>query len=130
MGLLIAGVAWVRHPTTFPRYESGFAMKPGKPGGLSDPTVTTLRYFLCTTNVGRRHGVLLMGPFSFTRTVCGAMAPADGLTMQLSDQQLIVAVTPHRVGTMLLRGLDVSYRHGWQDGTQRVGGDVQIQVVR
>lgn len=48
--------------------------------------------------------------------------------MSLTEQQVIIAITPAHEGTVVLHGLDLHYSDGWQNGTQRVGLDVRIRV--
>lgn len=40
-------------------------------------------------------------------------------------------VTPTRPGaTITLRGADVTYRYGWQRGTQRLGMEIRVHTTR
>jgi hypothetical protein len=69
-----------------------------------------------------------IGSESDLRETCGEVVSATGAEMSLTEQQVIVAITPAREGVAVLHGLDLHYTDGWQNGTQRVGLDVRIKV--
>lgn len=41
-----------------------------------------------------------------------------------SDERVILTITPRRPGRVRVVGIDLTYRHGWQYGTQAVGEHV------
>ena len=43
-------------------------------------------------------------------------------------QQLVLAVTASGSGSAVIEGMDVTYRHGLQLGTQRVGGTLKLST--
>jgi hypothetical protein len=44
-------------------------------------------------------------------------------------QQLVVEVRLAPSGQVSIQGLEVTYSHGWQRGTQVIGGDVEIKAT-
>lgn len=56
------------------------------------------------------------------------LVPAQNATMDLTQAQLVVAITPGRAGSLSFAGLDLHYSHGWRNGTQRVGGDAWLRA--
>ena len=63
---------------------------------------------------------------------CSTLEPAEGATLSLGTdprQQLLLAVTPVTRGLVEVEitGVDVTYSHGWQHGTQRLGSEVSVR---
>jgi hypothetical protein len=113
---------------TFPNaHASGSVTIHGAdPHELADSTAATFAYFVCTPESGPAGAAIGIASESDFREECGDPVPADNATVSLAEQQLVVAVTPTREGALTFQGLDVHYTDGWQNGTQRVGGDVRI----
>jgi hypothetical protein len=63
--------------------------------------------------------------------VCTSLTPFDGGSVHIGsregDDDIVLAVTPHRPGTVRIAGLEVSYSTGLRHGTQHVG--VQARVT-
>lgn len=152
--LVLIGWTW-RHPTAFEDYggwgvgntdwragktayvamtfpsdaDSGWVRIHGAdPDGLADSTGAQVAYFVCTPEPGPTGGAIGFASDSDFPQQCGGLVSATGATLSLAKQQLIVAITPTRPGVLVLHGIDVHYTDGWQNGTQRVGGDVRIRV--
>jgi hypothetical protein len=117
-------------PITFPgEHASGSVrIRGGTPHGLTDTTGATYTYFLCTPDGGPSGAEIGIHTESRIQRECRDLVPAAGASMSLTTQQLVVAVTPHDDGVVDFHGLDLHYSDGWQNGTQRVGGDVRIRV--
>jgi hypothetical protein len=98
------------------------------PHGLADSTGAKFAYFLCTPKPDPAGAASGVGSEFDAHEQCGDLVPADDALMSLAEQQLVVAITPGNEGVVAFHGLDLRYSEGWQNGTQRVGGDVQIQV--
>ena len=98
------------------------------PHGLADSTGAEFAYFLCAPKPGPTGAAIGIVSESDVPRQCGGLVPAADATFSLTKQQLVVAVTPSREGLVVLHGLDLHYTDGWQNGTQRVGGDVRIRV--
>jgi hypothetical protein len=45
-------------------------------------------------------------------------------------QQLVMAVMLTKAGRDHVEGVDLDYSHGWQRGTQRIGGDFDVRHRR
>jgi hypothetical protein len=98
------------------------------PHGLEDSTGATLAYFLCTPDPGPNGAAIGFVSESDLPTTCGRVVRAGNACMSPASQQLLVAITPSRRGVVVIHGLDLHYADGWQNGTQRVGGDFRIRV--
>jgi hypothetical protein len=156
-GALLAGLALLfdawRHPSAFREYGGSMTMKswpvgttgyvtitePGEARGdvkvhgvalhdLSDSTGAHFADFICTLRPGP--GLVGVWTSSQIHKHCRSLVPARGATMGLPRQQLLVAVTPMRPGTVSFRGVDLHYVQGWQNGTQHIGGDVKVVVTQ
>jgi hypothetical protein len=117
-------------PITFPAGDASGSVRirAADPHDLTDSTVATFSYFLCTPPDGPTGAEIGIHTESRLRHECDHVGPALDATMSLTRQQLVVAVTPARDGVVAFHGLDLRYTDGWQDGTERVGGDVRIRV--
>jgi hypothetical protein len=114
---------------TFPGDGSGsVSIHGGDPHDLVDSTDAEFAYFLCTPGEGPEGSAIGMVSSPDVRESCGDLVPADNTTMSPAHQQLVIAITPGGPGVLRFRGLDLRYDHGWQTGTQRVGGDVWLRV--
>jgi hypothetical protein len=115
---------------TFPDDRAGGSIRihGAEPHGLADSTGADLAYFLCTPRSGPAGAAIGIASASEASRQCGRLVPAGNETLSLSEQQLVVAITPRREGVVALHGLDLHYGDGWQSGTQRVGGDVRVRV--
>jgi hypothetical protein len=59
--------------------------------------------------------------------------PVEGATLELNAdpyQQLVMAVMLTKAGRVHVEGVDLDYSHGWQRGTQRIGGDFDVRHRR
>lgn len=63
---------------------------------------------------------------------CPDPAPVtEGTRLDLAAepaQQLLLAVTPSRPGVVLVRGVDLTYSHGWRHGTQTIGPRLRVEA--
>lgn len=95
---------------------------------VTDTAAAELAYFVCTIDTSAG-GALGTGSQADVDEFCSTLTPADGATLSLGREQLLLEVTPTRQGVVKIHGLDVTYTHGWQHGTQRIGGDVEVLTV-
>jgi hypothetical protein len=94
---------------------------------VSDSADTDIGFVMCTIVPGN-------SAFGAARQAdlesgCSSLEPVEDADMELNGdprQQVLMSLTPHRSGKVRVRGVDVSYRDGWQDGTQTTGGDVEV----
>ena len=143
------GWHWRTHPTALPdavfatgstRFPPGSTHFAGVVSALADAdsvridriaaVVTTntadadVRFLVCTVDpAGGAGGVGLIREKDFART-CPDPVPAEGgavLTPEAGrHQDVVMAVTPRRRGDVRIEALQVTYRHGWQRGTQTI----------
>lgn len=147
------GWLW-RHPDVFPEAggsEKGYrAATPGRAAwfGMVDPTdratgTLTIRdvqardvddsadseieFFVCTIDAAAGiGGIGVVGPRGIEE-YCSSLVPADGATIHLDSdtpEQIVASVTLGHGGRVSFAGMDVSYDHGWQSGTEHTGVDV------
>jgi hypothetical protein len=45
-----------------------------------------------------------------------------------SPDQLVMTVTPHQPGIVLVKGLHVTYSHGWQRGPEDIGMSIRLRA--
>ena len=98
--------------------------------GVTNTAEAELSYFVCTIDTAV--DAIGSGSQADVDDVCSTLAPADGATLSLgirSREQLLLKVTPTKPGVVRLHGLDITYAHGWQHGTQHIGGDVNVRAV-
>jgi hypothetical protein len=151
------GIWWLRHPTNFANtYGNGewahlqvgqtalatTAFSPGV-GRVSqvhidalDPRVVqntsggTVRFELCTI---RRSGTAVgmdIGGLARLNRYCSAITPAVGADFSLvkDKQELVMVYTPARPGLIRVAGVDMTYKAGWQEGTEHIGVDTTLYV--
>jgi hypothetical protein len=65
------------------------------------------------------------------RKWCSRLVPSDGTTVKLGAfaDQLVVTIVPTRPGIVLIRGLHVTYSHGWKRGPEDVGEFVRVRAL-
>jgi hypothetical protein len=151
------GVWWLRHPTVFANaygdadsahvlvHQTALAVtefSPGvgrvssvhidalKPRVVQNTSGGTIRFELCTLLPGGAAVGLDIGGLSRLGRYCGAMTPAVGAEFSLvkESQELVMLYTPARSGRIRIAGVDMTYRAGWQKGTERVGVDTTFYV--
>lgn len=95
-------------------------------------------YFVCTLDlsVTDEEGV---GGFGYglsdrwAQRVCADLRPAEGTTMDLvaePAQQLLVRVTPTGGGRTVITGHDLTFREGWQTGSETVAPEIRLRRPR
>jgi hypothetical protein len=99
--------------------------------GMRDSADSIIDFLVCTIDPeGGVGAVGIVGPAEIQRE-CRALEPAEGATLELNadpHQQLVLAVTLTRAGGISLRGVELTYSHGWRRGTQRIGGEVEVHT--
>ncbi|NYG55580.1 hypothetical protein [Nocardioides perillae] len=71
------------------------------------------------------------GSVSATRdpsAFCTSVVPAEGTTLRPGDQ-LVLEVVAEEPGRLVLEGLRVAYRDGWQWGEQQAGRTVEVVIT-
>jgi len=91
------------------------------PNVLMNTAKATILVRVCT--IDRTAGVGAIGSVINIRSECSRLAPPDGATMKLGDfaDQLVVTIVPTQPGTVLVKGLHVTYSHGWKRGPEDIG---------
>jgi hypothetical protein len=63
---------------------------------------------------------------------CSALVPAEDTTLRPYNPQayedLVLLVTPLETGTVLVDGVDVHYREGWRNHSERTGVDAEVHA--
>ncbi|MBB6626653.1 hypothetical protein H5V45_04885 [Nocardioides sp. KIGAM211] len=118
---------------TYPdgRGESRVHLHGATPHGVSDSADSsgaTFDYYLCTHVAGASYAPIgVVAEADFRQDCADPVAATDAMAW-VGTQQLVVAITPTRAGTLVFHGFDLDYSDGWQDGAQWVGGDVSLLV--
>ena len=76
------------------------------------------------------HDVGGVGSVSDLSGTCSRLDDPAGASLRLGSfaDQLVVTITPERPGVVVVRGLLVSYSHGWQHGTELVGDNIRVRA--
>lgn len=103
-----------------------------QPDVAADSAESRVEYFICT--VDPRSGVGSVGSVGATgiKEECSALVQAIGQVMTLNArprEQVVMAVTATRPGTVRVRGTELSYSYGWRDGTQYLGDSIKFTAV-
>jgi hypothetical protein len=154
-GLAVLGWTW-RHPTAFPEAGGWGVGSHQRPVGapfyvgmtsenhdargtvtihsarahvVRDSAAAEIEFFVCTVDPSSGVGSIGAVPQSEIHHECSALVPAEGAKMRLNAtprQQVVMAVSLSHAGRVKVEGLDLDYSHGWQHGTQRTGGEVDL----
>jgi hypothetical protein len=63
------------------------------------------------------------------RESCSSLTPATDTTMEPNTspgQQVVMSVEMRKTGVVEIQGMDMTYRNGWQNDTQRVGSHLLL----
>ena len=69
------------------------------------------------------------GPLPPLDELCTRVVPVTGVDLTIgpdSVQQLVMTVTATQPGTVMVKGVDVTYSDGWRHGTQTTGQQVRL----
>lgn len=103
------------------------------PAQLNPPNVADITFHVCTLDPAAHIGGVLSASDSNIGDSCTSLTTAAGASIDLDARPfkvLIMRVIPQKAGqTITLKGADVTYRHGWQRGTQQLGSDIRIHTI-
>ena len=65
---------------------------------------------------------------------CSRLTDVDGATLTwndngIGDRYVLMTIRPRQVGEVRVKGIDLTYTHGMQSGTQQVGDHVWFRYV-
>ncbi len=153
--LVILGDRW-RHPTVFPEaggwgtgsrnfpvgvplYVGMTYEQQGERGTVTIRDVhahivrntsgATAEFFVCTIATRSDSGAIGSVSGDEIHDYCQTLVPATGARVELNAQplqQVVMAVTNAHPGRVRIAGMDLSYSHSWQRGTQRTGGVIVL----
>lgn len=87
-------------------------------------------FFVCTVDQSAGIGSIGSVLGDEIQNECLTLVPAEGARLELHAtprQQVVMAVTNAHPGRVRIVGMDLSYTHGWQRGTQRTGGTLVLR---
>ena len=99
------------------------------PRVVSNTSDATIRVLICRRNGGTLGVGTQEGGLSNSCSTVTDFAPPMTLTLGFMTAQVIVAVTPHRPGTVHIEGADVTYSQGLRHTTQHAGGDLTLTTT-
>ena len=103
------------------------------PHNLNQPDAAKVGFYVCTLNPTELAGGIGSASESDIKQSCGSLVPATDAKMDLDArpaQFLLMKITPTRPGQVItVQGADVTYRHGWQRGTQTLGSRLRIRTL-
>ena len=149
--------AWWRiHPEAFQPYGGGYtyssdAWPVGRPLFVGMTYPTRQASGSVTVDDVEAHVVSNTAEAEFEYLVCEVNDDADGALGAVDDlenqclttqplekasfgpedtpfRQVVLVVTLTKPGEVLVQGIDITYRHGWQHGTQRMGEGVLLRT--
>ena len=97
---------------------------------VGDGDAASIRFYLCTIDPKGDAGSIgsVSGPA--LRDECATVVPAHGATMELNAhprQQVVMSVQMSQPDAITIRGMSLTYKHGWQTGTQTTGPSVEYR---
>lgn len=106
----------------------GVSIISATPNVLVNTANATIVVRVCT--IDRSAGIGAIGSVHNLHTWCSRLAPPAGATMRLGNyaDQLVVTVVSSRPGTVLVKGLHVTYSHGWKRGPEDIGEFVRLRA--
>ncbi|MDP3892242.1 hypothetical protein [Nocardioides sp.] len=155
-GMVALGWVW-RHPTAFgeaggwgvsnsswplgttlyvgmtyepPEATGEVVVRSAQPRVPLDSADSGIAFFVCTVDSSAGVGAVGTVGESDIQEECSSLRPAEGASLTLNAtprEQLVMAVTPHQRGRLTVRGVDLTYSHGWQRGAQLIGGEVELE---
>ena len=158
-GLAVVGWVW-RHPTAFreaggwglshrswpvdtplyigmtyetPDAEGRVTIHAARAKEVRDSANSVIDFFVCTVDATSGVGAIGAVPESDIHDECSSLVPAEGASMELNAkprQQVVMAVSLARPGRIQVRGVELTYSHGWRRGTQLVGGEIDLRTRR
>ncbi|MDP3967067.1 MAG: hypothetical protein Q8Q02_02205 [Nocardioides sp.] len=158
-GLALLGWTW-RHPTAFPEAggwgSTHDRARPGVPlyvgmtypeddahgsmtvekvraNVVSDSADATIDFYVCTVDGSEGIGAIGSAMGDDIDDYCLSLVPAEGVEVDLDAvpmEQVVMEVAIGRPGVVRIEGMDLTYRLGWQTGTQRTGGFVELAGKR
>jgi hypothetical protein len=99
----------------------------GEANVVSGADVAETALLLCTLEEPAEVGAIGSYVGDTIHEDCASLEPIEDERMGLNAtprQQVVLAVTLTERGTVHIRDVDLAYGHGWQRGTQRIGGEV------
>jgi len=98
-----------------------------RPNVLVNTANAKITVGVCTPDLDRAGAIGIVGAI---HRECTRLVPADGATMRLTQptDQLVLTIAPTQPGIVLVKGLHVTYSHGWQRGSQDLGQFVRVHA--
>lgn len=90
-------------------------------------------YLVCTADPAGEPGMIGSASESDISEFCPTLEPLEGATYEFNAtprQQLVLAITPSGPGRVRVDDVELSYRDGWQRGTQHLGEVFEVRTGR
>jgi hypothetical protein len=117
---------------TYPRDDENnqrVTVTAARPNVVVNTADATFKVQICVRRAGV--GAISADDLRNLGQYCAHVVPAKGASMWVRGarpDQVIVTVTPRRPGTVRLRGLHLTYSHGWHHGSQNTGFGFVLRV--
>jgi hypothetical protein len=103
-----------------------------EPRIVANTADATFDFYLCTLDVsGSDFSAFGVAGRRLSARMCPDPVPlVRGMVLDVGadpPQQLVVRITVHRPGVLRTRGVDLTYSHGWQHGTQAIAEHLTIR---
>jgi hypothetical protein len=102
-----------------------------EPRVIEDTANARIRFYVCT--ISPRGGAGSIGSVyePDLGQECAKVVPASGATLQLHAhprQQVVMSVELRKPGSLRIHGMNMTYKYGWQTGTQNTGHTVLLRA--
>ena len=118
---------------TFPDLHAGgsITVRSASAHVVEDSADAEIAFFVCTLDTASNHPAVGIEGEKLTRADCSSLDPVSDQEMHLGNaddprQQVVMAITLRHHGGVIVDGADLTYADGLQEGTQRIGGHVEI----
>lgn len=115
--------------------EEAVTVHSAEPRIVENSADATFEFYVCAqepkeTDATATTALGVAGPADFARYCPDRRPVGDGTVLDTGDiptQQLVMVVTVTKPGVVVTRGVDLTYSHGLQRGTQSIGTHVRIR---
>lgn len=97
---------------------------------LRDTANARIRFYLCVVDPASVNELFATTHQNRPPEECSNLSPDVETTIKLNTnpgQQVVMSVELLKPGVVEIQGMDMTYRSGWQTGTQRIGSHVLLR---
>lgn len=116
----------------YPGKGGSVTLESASPRTVKNTANASFEFYVCTLDVsGNGYSAFGAGdPRQFASDCAEPIPVTEGTVLDVGadpPQQLVMGVTVRRPGVVRTLGVDLTYSHGWQHGTQAVGAHLRMR---